>query len=101
MASPKILIVDAEPLVAEHLRVSLDAFGYDVVGIAASCEEAIASTARTGPNLVLIDIALPGGADGIHAAAEIRRRWQIPIVFLTAATDEASLHLAKEVEPAR
>jgi PAS domain S-box-containing protein len=92
--------VDAETLIAKELGAWLDRFGYDVVGIASSASEAIALTARTEPNLVLMDIVLPGGADGIEAAAEIRRRWQIPIVFLTANTDEATLHRAKLIEPA-
>ena len=62
-------------------------------------EEALALVAATRPDLVLMDIRLKRGMDGIAAAAEIRQRWRLPVIFLTAFSDEHTLQRAKVSEP--
>lgn len=99
MALQRILIVDDEIFIAKDLEARLIGFGYDVVGIASDGREAIALTAQLEPNLVLIDLALRGAMDGILAAEEIRKLSPIPIIFLTADADQATLHRAGVTEP--
>jgi PAS domain S-box-containing protein len=99
MATQRILIVDDEIIIARELEARLNGFGYEVAGIASSGRQAIALTAQTEPNLVLMDIVLKGDMDGIEAADGIRQRWPIPIIFMTAHTDEATLRRAKVTEP--
>jgi PAS domain S-box-containing protein len=88
-ARPSILVVEDEAIVAMDLENSLSSLGYRIAGVASSRDEALALAERTAPDLVLMDIKLDGEFDGIAAANEIRQRWQIPVVFLTAyASDE-------------
>ncbi len=61
--------------------------------------EALALAASTRPDLVLMDIQLKGGTDGITAAEAIRTRWRIPVIYLTAFSDAGTLARAKITEP--
>lgn len=99
MANRRILIVDDEIIIARELEARLAGFGFEVTGIASSGREAIALAEQTAPHLVLMDIVLKGDMDGIEAAIEIHRRWQTPIIYLTAYADEATLQRAREAEP--
>lgn len=92
---PKILVVEDEQIVALDAEASLDALGYETVGIAVTGTEALQLIAERCPDLVLMDIQLPGSIDGITAADEIRRRWQIPVVFVTAYASAEVLARAK------
>lgn len=80
----RILIVEDELLVATDLRATLEDLGYDVVGTAESGRTALRMVEELRPDLVLMDIKLRGGMDGVEAAEAIRRRWQLPVVFLTS-----------------
>ena len=95
----KILIVEDERVVAEDIRKSLRNLGYDVPSVASSGEEAIEKAETDRPDLVLMDIVLKGKKDGIEAAEYIRSQFNIPVVFLTAYTDEKTLEKAKITEP--
>lgn len=95
----RLLIVEDEGIVALNIQRRLEGLGYNVVANVASGEEAITAAEETCPNLVLMDIKLEGNVDGIEAAAQIRRRFQIPIVYLTAYTNEETLNRAKLTEP--
>lgn len=99
MTDTKILITEDELIVADDLRMTLRQMGYQVMGIATTASEAIALTSKTQPNLVLMDIKLRGHHDGIHAASEIRRHFDVPVVFLTAHADEDTIHRAGRVLP--
>ena len=98
-ASVGILVVEDERIVAEDLRRTLETFGYAVLGIASSGEEAIRKVAETHPDLVLMDIRLQGHMDGTEAASRIRRQFDIPVVYLTAYGDESTLERARVAEP--
>lgn len=91
MAQEKILIVEDELLVAEDIRGHLERLGYQTAGIAASAGDSLADIEQIRPDLVLMDIALPGGVDGIEAAEQIHQRFNLPVVFLTACTDAKTL----------
>ena len=99
LASPKILIVEDEQVVAMDLSRTVSNLGYVVIGSASSGADAIDLADRFRPDLVLMDIQLPGDIDGISAAAEIRSRWYIPVVFVTANANDEILNRAKETGP--
>ena len=99
MEKLKILIVEDENIVAKDIKGSLKGFGYDVVDIVGTGEEAIRRTEELSPDLVLMDIMLKGKMNGIDVAHYIRENTHIPVVFLTAYADEDTLHSAKLSEP--
>ncbi len=98
MASARILIVEDEAVVAKDIAASLAGLGYAVLGALATGEDAVAAAAAQRPDLILMDIMLKGTIDGIEAAARVRRSLDIPIVFLTAYTDEDTLFRAKATD---
>ena len=99
MSKTTILIVEDEAIVAADLAGKLGRLGYDVAGTAAQGEAAVALACRLQPHLVLMDIWLKGPMDGIEAADAIRRRNDVPVVFLTAHSDPATLARAKLTGP--
>ena len=80
-------------------RAGSISLGYSIAARAAAGREAVQRCEATRPDLVLMDILLPGDMDGIQAAEEIRRRFDIPVVFITASSDDATLARAKVSEP--
>lgn len=99
-ASPRrILIVEDERVVARDLQKALRALGYEVPSIAASAEEALSHASESRPDLVLMDIRIHGGQDGIDAAAALRAQHDPAIVYLTAYADDATLARAKATAP--
>ncbi len=95
----RILVVEDEAIVAMSLQARLENLRYAVVGVVASGEEAIERAADLSPDLILMDIRLSGTMDGIQAAELIRARFDIPVVYLTAFADEATLQRAKLTGP--
>jgi signal transduction histidine kinase len=96
---PKILLVEDERITAQHIRQTLTRFGYDVVGLATTGHAAIQDAERKRPDLLLADVGLKGLLDGIEVAAQVRKRWGIPTVFLTAYADSETMTRARLVEP--
>jgi PAS domain S-box-containing protein len=88
MGTGRILIADGDNPGARELRARLEGLGHEVVAIASSGAEAVARTAETTPNLVLMSASLEGGSE---AAGEIHQGWPVPIVFLTADTSPDTL----------
>lgn len=99
MSNPQVFVVEDEGIIAADIQDRLVSLGYDVPATAASAEEALQKIPQYSPDLVLMDIVLQGQMDGIEAAAEIRQRFGIPVVFLTAHADESTLKRAKITEP--
>jgi PAS domain S-box-containing protein len=99
MAGEMILVVEDESVVASDHGERLEALGYRVAGTAASAPEAVEKAGELGPDLALVDIRLQGDGDGVTAAAELRRRFGIPTIFLTAYADEETLERARQTEP--
>lgn len=99
MSKANILVVEDEEIVAFDIESTLKVLGYEVPLVAASKEEAITFAATSQPDLVLMDIMLQGSMNGIEAAQEIRSRFNIPVVYLTAYADSHTLQLAKITEP--
>lgn len=99
MDKVKILIVEDEKITAEHMKMGLEKSGYQVVDTVVSGKDAINKVEELQVDLVLMDIHLKGDMDGIDAAEEIRNRFGIPVIFLTAYSDEATVQRAKLTEP--
>lgn len=95
--SYNVLLVEDEGLIAQDIAQRLEALGHQVSAIVSTGEEAV--EAATGADIVLMDIRLDGPMDGIEAARTIRRRFQIPVVFLTAHADRSVVERAKHAEP--
>lgn len=98
-APVRILIVEDELISALDIEHHLQQLGYDVCGIAASAPEAVQAAHDLRPDLVLMDIRLAYGTDGIQAAGEIRTRFGIASVYLSAHTDAATLQRAQVTQP--
>ncbi|TES84903.1 response regulator [Candidatus Aerophobetes bacterium] len=96
---PDILIVDDEAYISTQVKEHLLSIGYDVVGMASSGQAAIEMAKSLHPDLILMDIVLPGKLDGIAAARIIKEEQDIPVIFLTAYTDDKLIERAKNVEP--
>ncbi|MBU4313167.1 MAG: PAS domain S-box protein, partial [Candidatus Omnitrophica bacterium] len=99
MPETKILIVEDEAIVAEDIRNSLQNLGYTISAVVSSGEEAITKIKEERPDLVLMDIVLKGDMNGIEATGQIHSRFNIPVVYLTAFTDEKTIERAKLTEP--
>jgi CRP-like cAMP-binding protein/DNA-binding NarL/FixJ family response regulator len=95
----KILIVEDEGIVSLDLEDSLQSSGYLVTDAVDSGEAALASIQRVRPDIVLMDITLRGAMDGIEAASIIREQYGIPLIYMTAHADEATLRRAKVTTP--
>ncbi len=95
----KILVVDDEAIITMQLEERLSAMGYNVAGMASSGEDAIDKARRLAPDLVLMDIVMPGKLNGIEAARVISGELEIPVVFVTSYADDAIIAKAKEVGP--
>jgi PAS domain S-box-containing protein len=99
MTKTTILLVEDEAIVAADLASKLKQFGYEIVGTTGSGEEAIELARCLLPRLVLMDIRLKGPLDGIAAAEAIRRQQDVPVIYLTAHSDAATLDRAKLSDP--
>ena len=100
MEKAKILVVEDQNIVALNIKNKLKNIGYTVPGTAATGEEAIRKAELMNADIVLMDIKLKGDMDGIEAAREIKEKLGIPILYLTAYTDDETLERAKTTEPA-
>ena len=95
----KILVVDDEAIITMQLEERLTAMGYTVAGMAASGEDAVDKARRIRPDLVLMDIVMPGKMNGIEAAKIVTQELDIPVVFVTSYADDAIIEKAKSVRP--
>lgn len=95
-----ILVVEDEPLIAEDIAGYLLESGFEVAAIANSSQEAIDQLERNIPDALLLDINLGEGMDGIELAGIIRKKLNIPFVFLTSHADKTTLDRAKLTIPA-
>ncbi|MBU2135814.1 MAG: response regulator [Alphaproteobacteria bacterium] len=95
----RVLITEDNWLVAAEWRAALEDAGYEVVGMAASADEALELCREESPDLILMDIRLLGDRDGIEAAQEARRLYEIPSVFVSAHDDSDVRRRAAEARP--
>jgi len=96
---PRLLIVEDERIAAAALEHQLARAGYEVVGNVGKADAAVTAAVEQAPDVVLMDINLGAGPDGIEAARQIRDRCRTAVIFLTAYSDEETLRRAQEVAP--
>jgi len=94
-----ILIVEDDMLVGTHISIILTEAGYEVQGLLTTGEMVLEQMKSIQPDLVLMDIRLKGELDGIDTAKQIHSLYQIPVIFLTANSDNATFERAKEAFP--
>jgi len=99
MGKAKILVVEDEIIVSADIQATLKNLGYDIVGSASTGEDAVRIVSKNEPDLILMDIMLQGDVDGVEAADQIKDLYNIPVVFLTAYSDDKTLARAKISEP--
>lgn len=95
----KILIVEDEKIVAIDLKRRLTKLGYQVTGMAASGHKALALIDQELPNIVLMDIHIQGDIDGVEAATILQKTHSIPVIYLTAYSEEKTLTRASATKP--
>src|SRR5689334_19798188 len=94
-AKIRILVVEDEFIIAHDLQTTLQGMGYEVPRVLASADNVVKVVEEVKPDLILMDINLEGGIDGIEAAGQLKKKFQIPILYLTSYTDERTLNRAK------
>lgn len=99
MKNRKLLVVEDQVIIALDLKNTLENLGYTVIGIAGSGEECLEMISKDKPDLVLMDIMLSGDIDGITAATILRAAYDIPVIYLTAHSDENFLKKANLTGP--
>lgn len=95
----RALIVEDETLFALCLEADMHALGFDICDLAANGQQASSSAMRGRPDVVLMDINLEGGREGIEVARWLRQVCGAPIVFLTGYTDPDTIERIHERMP--
>lgn len=100
MSTIRVLVVDDDELIAADVKDKLETLGrYYVCSMASTGRDAVEEAKFCTPDIVLMDIVLKGDMDGIEAAREIQSKFNIPVIYLTAFSDEEKLSRAKITEP--
>ncbi|HWQ66303.1 MAG TPA: response regulator [Methanospirillum sp.] len=99
MEKVRVLVVEDEFLTGREIQARLQDLGYDVPIVVDTGKEAIAKVSEIHPKVVIMDITLKGEMDGIEAAEQIRKQFGIPVIYLTAHSDDATVADAITTEP--
>jgi signal transduction histidine kinase len=99
MISANVIVVEDERVVALHLKQQLTRLGYSVPAMATSGDQALRQIAEYRPDVVLMDVHIDGPQDGIDTAASIPPDLQVPVIYLTAYSEEATLERARGTKP--
>lgn len=97
--SSKIMIVEDSNELQDKIKLKLSKNGFDVVNVVASGNDAIRRALCSCPDLILMDIMLEGKMDGIETAKKINKKIDVPIIFLTAYSDEDFIKRAEKLAP--
>ncbi len=99
MNKEKILVVEDEWIIAQQICSNLKDFGYEVCSTASTGDDAVRLVETERPDLILMDIVLEGKMDGIGTVNKIALRFDIPVIYLTAYTNQEYLERAKHTKP--
>ena len=97
----KVMVVEDEGIIALVLKSRLEKMGFEVPEPISSGQEAINRFPAMMPDIVMMDVTLGKGMDGISTAAQLKRERDVPIIFLSAYSDDATLARAAEIAPVR
>lgn len=97
--SVKILVVEDEMIIAAEISMQLTELGYGVTAILTRGEEVMNHLKENKPDIIILDVRLKGKMDGIETAALVEQHFQVPIIYLTANTDDATFNRAKTTRP--
>lgn len=95
----KILIVEDELVIGANVSLQLKELGYEVIGLVSRGEEALEHITNNPPDILLLDINLKGNLDGIETAKKMQESQNIPVIYLTANSDDANFNRAKKTHP--
>jgi PAS domain S-box-containing protein len=99
LGRPTALVVEDEALIARDLVLCLEELGFEVTASVDSCNDAMRSASERKPDVVLMDIHIKGGIDGIATATMLRERYAVPVIYVTAWSDRKTIGRAAESEP--
>lgn len=97
-ARPRLLLVEDERIIAYDLKIRLTSMGYDVLDVVSSGQEALESARRQVPDCVVMDVVIEGELDGIQTAIALQDLGTIPIVFVTAFSDDSTFERASVIK---
>ncbi|MBL7885546.1 MAG: response regulator [Flavobacterium sp.] len=98
--STKIYLIEDEPLIAETIKTALEKVGYTIVGMTDNGKEALFDIVDLQPDLILVDITLEGKMDGIEMVEHLKKKSDVPFIFLTSHSDDKTLERVKQTDPA-
>ncbi len=99
MRSVKVLLVEDEMIIAHDIAHHLEVLGCEICGILTEGEAVLPFLQETLPDIILMDIMLAGELDGISTVRQINEKYDLPIIYMTANTDDESFELAKATKP--
>jgi signal transduction histidine kinase/DNA-binding response OmpR family regulator len=99
MSGKKVLIVEDDAIISNFIQIKLEEVGYQIPAKARCATEAIEMARRFLPDLILMDVMLEGEIDGIQAVEEITKELDIPVIYLTASSDEKTINRLMKTEP--
>lgn len=95
----RILIVEDDMIIAANLSLQLTNLGYEITGIESRGEDAINHIKANAPDILLMDVHLKGALDGIETVRAIQEFNDLPVIYLTANSEEGTFNAAKETHP--
>lgn len=99
MSNIRVLIVEDEVIIARDMARQLEGLGCEICGLLRDGESVLPFLENTLPDIVLLDIQLAGAMDGIETVREIQKQYAIPVVYMTARTDDRSFAQARATRP--
>lgn len=99
MLKKNVLIVEDDAIIANFIQLKLEEMGYHVPSKARNAKQAIEMAEQFQPDLILMDVMLEGEMDGIQAVEEITKTLDIPVIYLTASSDENTIGRLMKTEP--
>ena len=99
MKKTRVLVVEDEPIIALSINQSLKESGFEITDIAKNCDEALSSIRENEPDVILMDINLENSKDGIEIVKDIQKIRNIPVIYLTAYSDDETIGRAIETNP--
>ena len=98
-APAKILMVEDDMIIAADISIQLTKLGYEVTGINTRGEDALTTLEQNRPDIILMDIVLTGKMNGIETALIVLEKFQVPVIFLTSNSDDATFQKAIKAKP--